>query len=42
LKNAVRFKKIARLKSLKGKIKFDIDLGDIEKMRGLDDERFGR
>jgi len=42
LKDAVRFKKIARLKSLKGKIEFEIDSENLEELRSLDNERFGR
>lgn len=37
LKDAIRNKKMDRLKSLKGKIDFEIDPEDIEKMRSLDD-----
>ncbi len=36
LKDAIKYKKIARLKSLKGKIEFEIEPEDIEKMRSLD------
>ena len=36
LKDAIRNKKMDRLKSLKGKIDFEVDPEDIEKMRSLD------
>lgn len=36
LKDAIRNKRMSRLKSLKGKIDFEVDPEDIEKMRSLD------
>lgn len=36
LKDAIKNKKMSRLKSLKGKIDFEVSPEDIEKMRNLD------
>lgn len=36
LSDAIRLKKLQNLKALKGKIEFDIDISDIDKLRSME------